>query len=132
MVKKQILGPILPILPKLGPQNFFVDFISTRCQTLQQTIIVCNFKESISSKLMQMGKNFILGLIQSHWTQIQAANFFKKNLATSVTKYQGKISACKISSLEKICWYINLMFGKIWQIWTILTTFLYVCKTHKS
>ena len=41
---------------------------------------------------MQMGKNFILGLIYTHWTQIQTANFFFKNLA-AVTKYQGQVSA---------------------------------------
>ena len=42
-------------------------------------------------------KNFILGLILASWTQIWAANFFKKNLALSVTRYHDQLSSCIIS-----------------------------------
>ena len=32
--------------PNVVPQNFVVDFASTRCHALMQAIIVCNFKEN--------------------------------------------------------------------------------------
>ena len=47
-----------------------------------------------------MEENLILCLIKAHWAQIHARIFFKKNLATSVTRYHGQLSSCTIS--EKI------------------------------
>ena len=44
-----------------------------------------------------MAKNLILGLIQFPWVQIQATNFFSKNLALSVTRYHSQLSLCTIS-----------------------------------
>ena len=35
-----------PFLPKFNLQIFFVGFTSTRCYTLSQAIIACNFKEN--------------------------------------------------------------------------------------
>ena len=48
-----------------------------------------------------MSKNLILDPNKARWTQIHAGNLiFFKNLASSVTKYHGQLSSCKIS--EKI------------------------------
>ena len=46
-----------------------------------------------------MTKNLVLGLILAHLAQIQAANFFLKNLALPVARYHGQLSSCTI--LEK-------------------------------
>ena len=46
-----------------------------------------------------MAKNQVLGPILSFLAQIQAAKFFFKNLALSVTRYYGQLSSCTI--LEK-------------------------------
>ena len=48
-----------------------------------------------------MAKNLVLGLILAHLLQIQAANFFFKNLASSVTRYYGQLSSCTISQKSK-------------------------------
>ena len=40
-----------------------------------------------------------MGLIETHWAQIRAANIFLKNLALSVNRYHGQLSSCTI--LEK-------------------------------
>ena len=47
-----------------------------------------------------MAKNLVSGLVLAHLAQIWAANFFFKNLASSVTRYHGQLSSCTIS--EKI------------------------------
>ena len=44
-----------------------------------------------------MAKHLILGLVSGYWAQIRAANFFFKNLASSVTRYHGQLSSCTIS-----------------------------------
>ena len=44
-----------------------------------------------------MAKNVVLSLILAHLTQIQAANFFCKNLALSVTRYHGQLLPCTIT-----------------------------------
>ena len=62
--KNLISGPIMAHLTQIfSPQNFFVGFISTRYQTLSQTIIVFNFKENLWSKLTKIAKNIFLDLI---------------------------------------------------------------------
>ena len=37
----------------------------------------------------------------AHWAQIQAAKFFFKYLTSSVTRYHGHLSSCKISEKTK-------------------------------
>ena len=44
-----------------------------------------------------MAKNLVLCSILAHLTQIWAANFFKKNLEPSVTRYYGQLSSCTTS-----------------------------------
>ena len=44
-----------------------------------------------------MEKNLVSGSILAHFAQIQAAKFFFKNLASSVTRYHGQLSSCTIS-----------------------------------
>ena len=44
-----------------------------------------------------MAKNLVPGPILVHLAQIQAANFFFKNLASSVTRYHSQLSLCTIS-----------------------------------
>ena len=44
-----------------------------------------------------MAKNLGLGLILAHLAQICATKFFFKNLASSVTRYDGQLSSCTIS-----------------------------------
>ena len=82
MAKNLISHPILVQI--WVPIIFFVDFTSTRCETMLQAITVCNFKKNVRSKLKKMAKNLILDLIKAHWAQIWAGNFFVfffKNLA---------------------------------------------------
>ena len=79
---------------------FFVDFTSTRCETMLQAITVCNFKKNVRSKLKKMAKNLILDLIKAHWAQIWAGNFFvffSKIWQKSDTTYHGQLSSCTIS-----------------------------------
>ena len=40
-----------------------------------------------------MAKKLILGLILVRWAQIRVANFFFKNLPSSVTRYYGQLSS---------------------------------------
>ena len=44
-----------------------------------------------------MAKNLVLGPILTHLAQIGAANFFKKNLTPSDTRYYGQLSWYTIS-----------------------------------
>ena len=44
-----------------------------------------------------MAKNLVLGPIMAHLAQIQAANFFFKNLVPSFTRYYGQLSLCTLS-----------------------------------
>ena len=74
MAKNLISHPILVQI--WVPIIFFVDFTSTRCETMLQAITVCNFKKNVRSKLKKMAKNLILDLIKAHWAQIWAGNFF--------------------------------------------------------
>ena len=62
--------------PNLTPQNFFVSFISTRCQTLLQGIILCNFQKNEQTKLQKMVKNLILDPIVARLSNIYAPNHF--------------------------------------------------------
>ena len=91
------LVQICPSPPPPTPGNlFFVGFIYTRCKILSEDMIVCNFKVNVWSKLEKMAKNLILGLIYVYWAQIRTTKFFFKNLASSVTRYHGQPSSCKI------------------------------------
>ena len=88
MAKNLISHPILVQI--WVPIIFFVDFTSTRCETMLQAITVCNFKKNVRSKLKKMAKNLILDLIKAHWAQIWAGNFFVfflKILQKSDTSY---------------------------------------------
>ena len=44
-----------------------------------------------------MAKDLIFGLIYARWTQIRTAEFFFKNLASSVTRYDDQLSSYTIS-----------------------------------
>ena len=77
MAKKLVSGPILTPLAKIwARKNFFVDFISTRCYTLLQAIIVCNIKENSRTKLEKMAKTIAFGLISAPSPQIWAPKIF--------------------------------------------------------
>ena len=82
MVKNLFSDPIL------GPQFFFANFSSTRCEALLQAIILCNFQENVWSKLKKMAKTLL-------WVWFGPPVFFFKNLAASITKYH--LSSCTIS-----------------------------------
>ena len=51
----------------------------------------------MKTKLEKMAKNLVLGPILTHLAQIWATQFFKKNLAPSVTICYGQLSSCTIS-----------------------------------
>ena len=53
-----------------------------------------------------------MGLILANLTQIQAANFFFKNLALSVTRCHGQLSTCTISEKTKDPIFRKLSDGK--------------------
>ena len=98
MVKKLIWGSILARLAKIWVSKiFFVGFIYTKCYTLSQAIIACNFKANVRSKLKKMTKNHISDLIQAIRPKFGASIFFFKNLVSSVTRYHDRLSSCKIS-----------------------------------
>ena len=44
-----------------------------------------------------MTKNLVSGLIFAHFSQIRAAILFLKNLASSITRYNGQLSSCTLS-----------------------------------
>ena len=70
-----------PFLPNLRPKFFFIDFTSTRCLTLSQAIIVCNFKENIWSKFKQMAKTSFWAWFRPIEPNFGLPNFFfQKNL----------------------------------------------------
>ena len=73
-----------------APKIFFVNFSSTRCETLLQAIILCNLKENVWSKLKKMVKTLF-------WVWFRPLVFFFKNFTASVTKYHGQLSSCTIS-----------------------------------
>ena len=77
--KKLILGPTLTCLAQIGPQNYFPWVL-----TLLNVIHYCELSLYAVSRTIWQKTSF-LGLIQAHWTQIPATNFFFKNLALSVT-----------------------------------------------
>ena len=99
MVKNLILGPIFAFLTKILATKFF--FRVFYLDQMLDIVASCNcmqFQEKrMQFKLSKMVKNLILGLIQACWAKIQTANFFLKNLASSVTRYHGQLSSCTIS-----------------------------------
>ena len=74
----------------LGPKFFFVNFSSTRCETLLQAIILCNLKENVWSKLKKMPKTLF-------WVWFRLPVFFFKNFTASITKYHGQLLSCTVS-----------------------------------
>ena len=99
MVKNLILGPIFAFLTKiLATKFFFREFYLDQMLDIVASCNCMQFQEKrMQFKLNKMVKNLILGLIQARWAKIQTANFFLKNLASSVTRYHGQLSSCTIS-----------------------------------
>ena len=66
------------------------------------------------TKFEKIAKNLVLGPILAYLAQISATKFFfKKNLAPSVTRYQGQLSSCTISEKTN-----DLILGKLSGGWT--------------
>ena len=80
------------IAPNLDPKILFVDFSSTRSETMLQAIIVRIFKENWNTKLEKAAKTDFGPFSPNPGRQI-----FFKNLALSVTRYHGQLSSCTIS-----------------------------------
>ena len=78
---------------------FFMGFTSTRCYTLLQAIIVCNFKENKWTKPEKMAKNLVSGPFWPIWPKLDPPIFFFffKNLTPSDNRYHGQLSSCTIS-----------------------------------
>ena len=55
------------------------------------------FQGKLKSQTWENGKKIVLGLILANLAQIRAANFFFKNVASSVTRYHGQLSSGTIS-----------------------------------
>ena len=92
-----------PFVPNLGPKNFFHGF-----HPYYMLNIVAR------TKFEKIAKNRVLGPILAYLAQIWATKFFfKKNLAPSVTRYQGQLSSCTISEKTN-----DLILGKLSGGWT--------------
>ena len=95
--KKLILSLVLAQI--CFPKFFFMGFTSTRCYTLLQAIIVCNFKENKWTKPEKMAKNLVSGPFWPIWPKLDPPIFFFffKNLTPSDNRYHGQLSSCTIS-----------------------------------
>ena len=80
-----------------APKCFFVDFTFTRCQTLLQAIIACNFKQNYRTKLEKMAENLVLGLILALLPQIWDPKLFSWILLLLDVRHYCKLSLHAIS-----------------------------------
>ena len=95
MTKNLIFDPILVRLAQIwATKNFFVAFISTRRLTLSRAIIICNFKENLWSKLKEISKNLILGLISNSpktFSWVLLLVVFRNCSKLSPIQFKGKV-----------------------------------------
>ena len=98
MAKNVISSKILARLTQILTPKIFRGFY---LQQMLEIVASCNcmqFQEKTSNpNSRKWQKKLIFGLIQAHWTEIRDAKTFFKNLASSVTRYHGQVSSCKIS-----------------------------------
>ena len=55
------------------------------------------FQGKLMTQTQENGEKPYFGPNLGSWAQIRDANFFFKNLASSVTRYHGQLSSCTIS-----------------------------------
>ena len=83
-----------------SPKKFFLSFTSTRCYHVTHCCMLSLYaisRKTNEPNLEKWQKNLVSGVIVARLFQIQASNFFFKNLASSVTRYHGQLSSCAIS-----------------------------------